>query len=233
MILEINKDTVLKEIVRDYPSTIDLFNDLEIDYCCHGTDTVEQATGKKDLNIDETIEKIEEAISNDSTNRDNTSQSIIDFEDLDRTSMVKSIERGHHDDERDLLKLIDEDLNKILLVHYQDHSDQLVKVHEIFGKIKTELEAHLAKEEKLVFPMFEKETTSQTISYIDELEDEHETMGGLIENLQEATDSFVPPQGACITYERTFENLKKLTEDIFVHIFKENSVLFEQIRQDI
>ena len=48
---------------------------------------------------------------------------------------------------------IDTDLNKILLVHYAHHGVMLTKLHHLFGLLRTDLEEHFAREEKLVFPL--------------------------------------------------------------------------------
>ena len=58
------------------------------------------------------------------------------------------------------------------------------------------------------------------------VEDGHEGDGTLIKGLQEVTRSFTPPEDGCPTYVATYAMMKTLVEDIFLHIFKENSILF-------
>lgn len=93
-----------------------------------------------------------------------------------------------------------------------------------------DLEEHFAKEERLVFPLIRgnEKPDEATIALVKSLEDEHTHAGDLIKKIQKETDNFTLPSDACNTYAYTFRNMKALFEDIFIHIFKENSVLFPE-----
>jgi len=55
--------------------------------------------------------------------------------------------------------------------------------------------------------------------------------GEIIKQLQTATHDFTAPADGCPTYIATYALLKKLTEDIFIHIFKENTILFPKFEK--
>lgn len=66
----------------------------------------------------------------------------------------------------------------------------------------------------------------ETLDFIKQLEDEHNAVGDMIKEMQRLTNDYTVPQDACVTYERTFNLIREFTEDIFVHVFKENSIVF-------
>lgn len=219
----IHESMLLRELVGDYPETMELLHDLHIDYCCHGGDTIEEAAKKEKINAGYLVERLKEVRPIES------SYDLDDFKGLDQRAQIREIELGHHERERKLLQEIDDLLQKILKVHYAHHSDTLLPIHSLFGRIKTALEAHLIKEEAHSFPLFGQDQ-QETLGMISVLEEEHQEMGDLVRELQELTDFFSLPDDACKSYERTFSLLKELTEDIFLHIFKENSILFQDVK---
>lgn len=224
----LNKETKLKDIVNESPVTMDLFNDLNIDYCCNGADSLEDVAEKKNIDINSLMSLIEKKKSETTDVKDEKTSDIEDFKKLSIRDMIKHLKFTHHQNEREMLIELDGLVNKILLAHYKTHSEELIELHKIFGLLKNELEVHFAKEEKLIFPLMnENENPSQeVIDYINVLEGEHEQAGALIKEMQALTNNFSTPEDACVTYERTYYLLSELVEDIFVHIFKENSILF-------
>lgn len=65
-------------------------------------------------------------------------------------------------------------------------------------------------------------------SLIRQLEDEHEAAGLIIKRIIKETDDFTPPEYACPTMKAVYQKLHELVDDIFLHIAKENSVLFKR-----
>jgi regulator of cell morphogenesis and NO signaling len=124
-------------------------------------------------------------------------------------------------------------VNKILLAHY-DHGKELVlMLHRNFNELKMELEEHFVKEEKEIFPAMRKpdKTSEERLairSIILELEGEHDGAGEIIKHLMKETDDFTPPEYACPTMKAVYAKLHELADDIFLHVAKENSVLFKR-----
>lgn len=63
---------------------------------------------------------------------------------------------------------------------------------------------------------------------IHELEGEHEIAGQIIKRIIKETNDFTPPEYACPTMKAVYHKLHELADDIFLHIAKENSVLFKR-----
>lgn len=126
-------------------------------------------------------------------------------------------------------------LNKILIVHYPHHGKMLTRLHHLYAGLKAELEEHFAKEEQLVFPLMRQHPhpDSQTLSLIQDLETEHTGAGDVIKEIQELTDNFTPPADACPTFRHTYVVMEQLFDDIFIHIFKENSIAFSEYAEQV
>lgn len=65
-------------------------------------------------------------------------------------------------------------------------------------------------------------------SLISELEGEHDAAGKIIKRIIKETDDFIPPDYACPTVKAVYLKLHELSDDVFLHIAKENSVLFKR-----
>ncbi len=105
----------------------------------------------------------------------------------------------------------------------------------LFNDLRKELEAHLVKEETLVFPALRDSSTrtdegrEKIRKLIEELETEHDAAGDIIKELRSVTRNFVPPEDGCGTYEIAFHKLSELEENTFNHIHLENNILFNRL----
>lgn len=142
--------------------------------------------------------------------------------------LIEDIEDNHHIKEREALKRVAPMVNKIMVVHYMEHRQELVPVHRLFSDLKKELEEHFVKEEQLVFPLVKSKGfgDEEVRTYIEELKEEHGTICEILRELKQVTQDFNAPQGACPTYIGTYKELKELTQDVLVQIYKENMILF-------
>ncbi|MGI5948713.1 DUF542 domain-containing protein [Peptoniphilus sp.] len=225
----ITLNTKIEDIVKIDDRLINFFNDKRIDYCCNGYMSVEEVAKEKNIDAAKLINSIEDELNSlKTTEKVDEDISLDDFKNLSVEEMIESIIKNHHEKEAEMLFYIDKLLNKILKVHFEHHGEELLELHKLFGALKTELEEHFVKEEKITFPlMLENPNPSPEIKEkIHELETDHEKAGDIIKKMIDLTDGFTPPEDGCKTYEKTFKELDALTKDIFVHIFKENSILF-------
>lgn len=53
----------------------------------------------------------------------------------------------------------------------------------------------------------------------------------MLKELQVLTDDYSLPEDACPTFARTYSVMKAFTEDVFVHVFKENSIVFPEYEE--
>ncbi|AFM00227.1 regulator of cell morphogenesis and NO signaling [Desulfitobacterium dehalogenans ATCC 51507] len=226
--ITINGQTELGELVTFFPAITSRLNDLHIDYCCQGDRSLESAIKEAGLSID-FIAEVQNAYNNYLAKPDKE----LPVTELSDEELIDLILDTHHLTERALWKELDKQVNLILLVHYEHGKDLMLNVHRSFSELKMELEEHFAKEEKELFPAMLKENKipedrAAIRALIDELEGEHDGAGKIIKRLIKETNDFTPPEYACPTVKAVYQKLHELVDDIFLHIAKENSVLFKR-----
>ncbi|MDO5041453.1 MAG: DUF542 domain-containing protein [Peptoniphilus sp.] len=229
----ISINTKIEEIVKMDNKMMDFFNEQKIDFCCQGYKTIKEVAEEKNLNPSDLLDLVGKNIDLENSGFGAEAVDLEEFKALTMDEMIESIILDHHQRERDYLFKIDPVLNKILSVHYGNHGQELLKLHGMFADLKKELEEHFVKEEEVTFPLMlaNKNPSSEIIKKVEDLENDHEKAGEIIKEMIELTDWFKVPEDGCGTYSYTFELLEKLVKDVFVHIFKENSILFEKYKQ--
>ncbi len=226
--INISGETRLGELVTYFPAITSRLNDLHIDYCCQGDRTLGAAIREAGLPA-AFVEEVRAAY-RDYLGRQDKEQPVTELSD---SRLIDRILEIHHQPERTLWNELEPLVNKILLVHYGHGKELLLRLHRSFSDLKTELQEHFAKEEKELFPMMLKsgsgaEDRVAIRALIRELEDDHEGAGQIIKRLIAETNDFTPPAYACPTMLAVYGKLHELADDIFLHIAKENSVLFKR-----
>ena len=226
--ITINKETHLGELVTYFPAVTEKLNELHIDYCCQGDRTLEAAIKEAGLKPD-FITKVQNDYS-EYLARPDKKMPVSELSDEQLINLILEI---HHQPERALWNELDPLMNKILLVHYGHGKELLLKLHRNFSELKMELEEHFAKEEKELFPAMLKpdktdEDRAAIRSLIHKLEGEHEGTGDIVKKIIKESNDFTPPEYACPTMKAVYMKLHELVDDIFLHIAKENSVLFKR-----
>lgn len=226
----ITNNMKVTDVVKAYPKAVEIFNDFHIDYCCGGKDRLEDALQELGIDSKSFIELLNKKLITEANEAEKGQ--VLEVERLMQMEVPELIDyiiATHHTKERKLLAEIDELMNKVLLAHYEHHQEQLIPLHGLFSDLRKELQQHFVKEEKLIFPYMKKTFLDKgNIEYVKELEDEHEAAGNLIKEIEICTNHFTAPEDGCATYHLTFQKLHDLVKDIYIHIFTENSLLFQK-----
>lgn len=214
----IKKSMRIEEAVKEKPHIVQLLSQHNIDFCCGGRQILEQAIKDRNLEVDDFIEAL---------NRYQPSGEVNDWRQallLDKKALIHYIVSTHHRAEEKLVEEVEKLLEKILYVHYEHHGESLTAIYQTFLALKQDLMPHFADEEKNVFPKALEDPKTDW----KKLRDDHDQVGKLLMKLQALTSNFTPPADACRTYCLAFQKLDELVDDIHLHVFLENSVLFEQ-----
>ncbi|MCX2828315.1 iron-sulfur cluster repair di-iron protein [Bacillus pseudomycoides] len=222
------EDSVIGDIVTQFPKASDLFKSYRIDFCCGGNRPIIDAINERSLSSEEILTKLNTLYHE--TKQLNESE--IDWKTASYSELIDYIVNKHHRYLNEELPLLSPYVTKVLRVHGagQPH---LAQIHKLFHELKTELEQHLIKEETEDFSLilaFEQNPTDENYmklrKVVDELENEHNHAGDIIKELRKVTNDFTPPVGACGTYRLVYQRLEALESDLFEHIHLENNVLF-------
>ncbi len=212
------------EVVTLHPELVKVFMDFGVDFCCGGDRNVIEAIEKDTDEREALIGEAEKAIEAASLFEVDGEKVTLDT--LTTEQLITRIINNHHKFLRMTLPRLSDLMFKILDVHGDRHPE-LFEIHKIFGGLKTELEGHMIKEERQLFPKL-LEGSSNLRSLIEELEDEHDVAGDALHELTDLTNHFTVPSDACSTYGATYGMRKDLVVDMYMHVHTENNVLFKR-----
>jgi regulator of cell morphogenesis and NO signaling len=219
-------DTV-GEIVRDRPSLSRLFEQAKVDYCCGGKKTLDEACRNQGIDPQTFLAQLE-AIANSNTEIE------MNVATLSLTKLADHIEQTHHAYLHTELPRLEKMVTKVASVH-GEKEPRLHQIKDIFLVVSQELETHLQKEEKILFPMIRQLESSAAVpsfhcgtiaNPVHQMEFEHDEAGVALGQLRQLTDNYTPPEWACNTYRAMLDSLLNFEQDMHQHIHKENNVLF-------
>lgn len=225
-----SEPTVAQTVAANHRAA-NVFKKYGIDFCCGGKKPLGEVCAEKGIDADTVRRELAELPQSDRL----PSQ---DYRRWDAGFLADYIVHTHHRYLHTELPLLRELTAKIARVHGERHPE-LREVFTVFGALQAELEGHLAKEERVLFPYITRLAeaargaremplppfgTAQ--NPIRMMEHEHESAGELLRRLRALTADYQPPADACNSYRVTFAKLDELETDLHEHIFLENNVLF-------
>jgi regulator of cell morphogenesis and NO signaling len=201
---------------------------LGIDYCCHGQRTLVDASDAAGLDPQEVAAEIEAVL-------DDTD---ADVDRLEPVALVDHILATHHRYLHEELPLLVALADKVRDVHGSRHPE-LERVAALVREIRDDLEPHLGKEERVLFPAIRDWADGQRSFPFGTLSNpvrmmmlEHDRAGELLEQLRAATSGYTPPADGCTSYRTLYARLEHLESDTHRHVHLENNVLFPAVTAD-
>lgn len=209
------------------PRALSVFTKYNIDYCCGGHRSLEEACHRIGLDVDKILEEIHQ------TSPVNSIQ-ILKPENWNPGFLVDFIIQNHHTFVRKAIPELDTLLIKVCDRHGNDCLE-LLKIRECFLEVAEELTSHMEKEEAILFPAIKK-LASQNLGNnpektilrqaIDAMEYEHQRVGDLIKQIRAFSNTYTPPDFACPTFQVMYRKLQEFDNDLMQHIHLENNILF-------
>ena len=227
----VTERTPVGDVVAKHPRAAGVFEKYQIDYCCGGDQPLGIACHAAGLPPSEIIDEILRTTLESSQDRDWTTATL--------SELAAHIVSVHHAFLRNELPALEDRLRKVVHAHGARHGAELDALSRPFLGLKDELETHLEKEERVLFPAIERLERAHVAKEkrppapfgslrnpIGTLEHEHRSAGDLLGRMRRTTlDYTVPPDG-CATYRALFEGLVRLEADLHRHIHLENNILF-------
>jgi regulator of cell morphogenesis and NO signaling len=212
----------LAELVTANSAAARVFDAFGLDYCCRGHRTLEVACASAGLDQPAVAARLAELDADD--------DGI--WTTLDAPSLAAHIVDTHHRYLHEELPLLDALADKVLSVHGDRHPE-LETVAALVKTLREDLEPHLMKEERVLFPAIEALADGQQelpfgsiANPIRMMTLEHDRAGELLIVLRAVTDDYTAPADGCTSYRSLYDRLAALEQDTHVHVHKENHVLF-------
>ncbi|HUV12784.1 MAG TPA: DUF542 domain-containing protein [Acidobacteriota bacterium] len=227
--MTIEKSATVGEIARNLPSAARFFEKAGLDYCCGGNLSLEEACLEQGLDVTTVIASLETI--QDLENLSGSGQNW-NFEPL--PNLVRHIVDKHHVVVRQEVPRMVMLIDKMCTAHGEKRPEFL-EVQKLIAELKAELDAHLQKEEAVLFPYVQQLERSLEHSApvpdscfgtvrnpIAVMENEHENAGAMLATIRgHLTDRTGCP--TCLEFFQTFDNFEA---DLHEHIHLENNILF-------
>jgi regulator of cell morphogenesis and NO signaling len=218
--------TTIGELVAQRPARSRVFEKLGIDYCCGGQKTLAQVCSEKKMDpglVLDVLLATEAASPHEDQSWANASL----------TSLADHIEKTHHAYLKEELPRLSAIVQKVTAVHGQRHP-WLREVNTIYAQFAAEMESHMLKEEKMLFPMIRRleahqpgEDNGRSVDTpIKAMEHEHDDAGQAMARMRELSDGYQMPEDGCNTFHAMLDGLAQIEADTHRHVHKENSILF-------
>jgi regulator of cell morphogenesis and NO signaling len=221
----------VREIALNQPSSIRVFEQFGIDYCCGGRKPLAVACTEQDIEIGPLLAALEAAAEKpDAGAKDWTSASL--------QSLVEHITSTHHEYVKRELPRLDTLAKKVVARHGSTHAE-VAEIQAALATLDSELTQHLAKEEMILFPYISNLERAlangedrphgcfgTVASPIAMMTQEHDAAGALLAEIKQSSRGFTPPQDACTTFHAFYDGLKEFEQDLHQHIHLENNILF-------
>lgn len=219
-------------LVRDYPVLATLFERAHIDYCCGGRQTLAEACTQQGIDPQVFLQELEAAL-------ETASVSPMEVAHDSLTALIDHIETVHHAYLHQELPHLQTRVAQVVAAH--GHKDaRLAQLQSCVAALAAELQAHLQKEEQVLFPLLRQLEASNNRALrsliqalIECMEQEHQKTGAALAQLRGLTADFTPPAWACNTYHALLAGLLRLEQDLHQHIHKENNILFPKAIADL
>jgi regulator of cell morphogenesis and NO signaling len=227
----ITAGSTLRAIALEKPSTIRVFERLQLDYCCGGNRPLSEACAQKNLQVENVLGQLMEA-------EDNAPRETPKLAHATPTELIRHIVSTHHAYVRSEVPRLTQLAQRCAVKHGQAHPE-FIQIENQLSQLANELLFHLDKEERILFPYIEALEASRNQgakaphacfssveSPIAAMLLEHESAGALLNEMRTATNGFTPPEGACPTLVGFLHSLNAFEVDLHRHVHLENNLLF-------
>ncbi len=213
-------DDSVSQWVGELPARSRVFEHNGIDYCCGGKATLRQACAKRNIDPAAIMTDLL-AAGHDPDQRDWSTATLTDLAD--------HIESTHHAWLKKELPRVAMLVHRTFTVHGL-HYAFLTELKTTYDRFASEMDAHMFKEEHILFPRIRLIEARQADVDVDHpvaiMEHEHDRAGADLEQLRTLSDNYTAPAEACNTFRAMLDALREIEVDTHIHVHKENNILF-------
>lgn len=220
----------LAELVTDNIRSAIVFEEYGLDFCCKGNRSLIDACKEKNIEVGKVAAQLNEL--SEKPNQDlQANEWSLDF-------LVDYIINNHHQYVRKMIPIITLHADKVASVHGKNHPET-VQIADLFFAVRDELEMHMMKEERILFPQIKQMVLTKNDNGqffppafgsiqnpITMMELEHTNAGDALYQIKELSNNYSYPEDACNTFKALYSELKEFEEDLHKHIHLENNILF-------
>lgn len=213
---KISPRSLLSDLAVRWAGASRVLHRHQLDFCCHGRVSLAEACRERALSVEDLIAELEAEA------RDGGPSTL---EGLALPELIDHIlERFHADHRAELPRLIAM-AEKVERVHAGKERCP-VGLADHLRRMGAELEEHMAKEERILFPLVLRGAGVRAAAPISVMEQEHREHAVNLARLRELARDFQAPPEACATWRALYNSLAELERALMEHIHIENNMVF-------
>lgn len=213
--------TPVGDIAARHPLATRVFARYGIDFCCGGGVALQDACQQRGLDASAVLDQIDQVLAGGEPEGDRWDQAPV-------ADLVRHIVDAYHLPLREELPWLESMARKVARVHGDKEPERLPALLQTFLGLKAELEDHMEREEKVLFPEILAHGEGALVPTVPFVDD-HTQAGEALARIRELTDDFQVPAEACNTWRALWHGLAALEESLHQHIHLENNVLFPRL----
>jgi regulator of cell morphogenesis and NO signaling len=217
--MNITADSLVGEVAAEAPLATRVFHRHGIDYCCGGGKPLKEICDSLEIDVENVLSEI----ASESESSGGESERWVDTPLGDLIDHILSV---YHEGLREELPRLEGMLRKVRRVHGHIDPDMFDKLLETYLGLKEELDAHMLKEEQILFPMIRSGHGHAAQGPVSVMEHEHESAGAALKRMRVLTGEYSVPDYACNTWRALWVGLEDLERALHEHIHLENNILF-------
>jgi regulator of cell morphogenesis and NO signaling len=229
--MEFHSNSKVGEIAAASMAAIRVFENFGIDYCCGGEQSITEACQLGGVDPEALLQAVRDTMLS-------AAPETRDWKAEPLSALIGHIVSVHHGYLKLELPRIQERLEVVYATHRERDGATLAPLPEIFFPMKDELELHMHKEERMLFPAIEESERAakggclppfpfgSLANPIRVMLAEHESAGASLDQIRAITKNYELPSHACETYRALFKGFESLERDLHMHIHLENNILF-------
>lgn len=211
-------DQSLGSLARDIPGATAVLHEYRLDFCWNGDQILRQAASSRGLDLAEVVASLEAVRGG-----------VNDFRDWRQAASAELIDHiliRFHERHREQLPVLIRLAHRVEQAHAA-HPDCPAGLTDHLIAIQQELESHMLKEERVLFPILSQGIYGPATAPISVMRHEHDQHGKAVARLGQLTHDMDVPEGACNTWRSLYQDLITFRRDLMDHIHLENRILFE------
>lgn len=213
-------DQPIGQLAREIPGATQVFHSYQLDFCCGGKLTLRAAAAAKGLDPAVIAERLQPLTA--------SPDQVSDWNTRSMPQLIDHIQVRYHGRHRAQLPELIRLAQRVEQVHAA-HANCPTGLADHLRTLHQELESHMQKEEKVLFPILAMGRGAQAGAPIMMMRMEHDQHGLALEQLGTLTNDITVPPGACTTWRALYLGLQTLRKDLMDHIHLENNILFDNV----
>ena len=232
--MDIRPEQTVADLVIRHPELSERLEKIGIDYCCGGKRPLGQAAAAAGLEWRAFL-----AALNDTSDANPANPVHTNWSKAPLNVLADHILEKHHAFTKEQLSRLDGLLAKVEAAHGARHGEMLARLRHLYNGLHHELDAHLMKEEQILFPAIKEIDAfisgrgskpvihcGSVANPIRQMEVEHDSAGKALVGMLQVSDNYRLPSDACQTFSALYAGLQALEADLHEHIHLENNILF-------